>query len=564
LDGIDVIDNEPPVVWISSLSLLGIDGEDNYVFCEDEGEIGCDSIDQNFRIILSIEENGYVHVSSSYSDESSGTNLEEYEWHSDLDGILNETWSQIIYYENDPELLSEGTHNISVRGMDSFGEWSEWSESIQLEIVYNVRPVVKQIYITDQHGHVIHESHKHFCCGEIYFEAEIEAEGEIVEYEWYDEYSGELISTSSSFTTSDYYIGHNTISLRVKDDLGIWSNFDQMGWGGGDSDEWFFAYPNPPYLEISVLMGDEYDGGQNITFEIKAIIDQHPYEYNGDDTHNYHYYFKGHSFAAFTLPYDHAHLTEQDSWFEYGSHEVHFELCHMRSWAYVDDEYQYLCSDTSIDVRINTPPTASIADIANSDSPVSSVFMDKIFFEGKGTDEDGEIVEYEWFSSIDKVISTNKTFSKSDLSLGKHIIILSVMDNDGKWSESESFELFIYTNPIAHAGDDITIVPGTTVQFAGAGTDEDGEIVKYEWDLNGDGIFEFKSENTGLTTFIYNSEGSFTVTLRVTDNDGNIATDEIVVSVENPKIIEPDEGLLPSTSVFTAICAIAIIAFRRR
>ena len=178
--------------------------------------------------------------------------------------------------------------------------------------------------------------------------------------------------------------------------------------------------------------------------------------------------------------------------------------------------------------------------------------------------EDGEIVEYEWFSSIDGLISTNKTFGKSDLSLGKHIIVLSVMDNDGRWSESAPFELFIYTNPIAHAGEDITVKPGDTVQFAGAGTDEDGEISKYEWDLNGDGIFEFKSENTGLTTFIYNNEGLFTVTLRVTDNDGNTATDEMVVSVETPKSIEPDEGLLPSVSFVISICVIAIIAFRRR
>ena len=151
------------------------------------------------------------------------------------------------------------------------------------------------------------------------------------------------------------------------------------------------------------------------------------------------------------------------------------------------------------------------------------------------------------------------------MSLGDHIITLSVRDNDGKWAESESFELFIYTNPIAHAGDDITVVPGATVQFAGAGTDEDGDIVKYEWDLNGDGIFEFKSEDTGLTTFIYNSEGSFTVTLRVTDNDGNTATDVMEVNVEIPKTIQDsDEGLLPSLSFIFSVFAIAVIAFRRR
>ena len=149
------------------------------------------------------------------------------------------------------------------------------------------------------------------------------------------------------------------------------------------------------------------------------------------------------------------------------------------------------------------------------------------------------------------------------MSVGTHVITLSVEDDDGKWDESEAFELWIYTNPIAHAGEDITIEPGNTVQFAGAGTDEDGEIVKYEWDLNGDGIFEFKSENTGLTTFIYNNEGSFTVTLRVTDNDGNVATDEMVVSVASKKVETPDEGLF-SISFVVALISVSLVAIGRR
>ena len=564
LDGIDVIDNEPPVVWISSLSLLGMENEDNYVFCDDEDEIGCDSIDQNFTIILSIEESGHVYVSSSYSDESS--DLEEYEWHSDIDGILNQTWSQISYHTVYDEFLSEGIHHISVRGMDSFGEWSEWSESIQLEIIYNIRPVVKQIYITDQEGNAIHETHRHFCCGEIYFEAEIEDDGEIVEYGWYVEYSGELISTSSSFMTADYNIGNNNINLRIKDDLGFWSRDD--GGDGGESEEWFFVYPQQPTLEISVLKDDEHKGGQNVTFEIHIILDQNSYGYN-EQFYLVDIEIRNDSSSLDSGIYididDESEniVYSEEFWLGHGLYDVYFEICHSREW-YEDGDTKRICSDTYLDVRINTPPIVSIEDIANSDSPVSSVFMEKIFFEGKASDEDGDIVEYKWISSIDNLISTNKTFSKSDLSLGKHIIVLSVMDNDGRWSESAPFELFIYTNPIAHSGEDITVKPGDTVQFAGAGTDEDGEISKYEWDLNGDGIFEFKSENTGLTTFIYNNEGTFTVTLRVTDNDGNTATDEMIVNVEAPKTIEPDEGFLPSISLFTAICAIAIIAFRRR
>ena len=81
--------------------------------------------------------------------------------------------------------------------------------------------------------------------------------------------------------------------------------------------------------------------------------------------------------------------------------------------------------------------------------------------------------------------------------------------------------------------------------------------------MNGDGIFEFKSENTGLTTFIYNNEGSFTVTLRVTDNDGNVATDEMVVSVASKKVETPDEGLF-SISFVVALISVSSVAIGRR
>ena len=81
--------------------------------------------------------------------------------------------------------------------------------------------------------------------------------------------------------------------------------------------------------------------------------------------------------------------------------------------------------------------------------------------------------------------------------------------------------------------------------------------------LNGAGIFEFKSDNTGLTTFIYNNEGSFTVTLRVTDDDGNVATDEMIVTVSSVKNEIPDEGL-PSVSFVMALMALSLIDLRRK
>ncbi|AGA90526.1 PDK repeat-containing protein [Thioflavicoccus mobilis 8321] len=63
-----------------------------------------------------------------------------------------------------------------------------------------------------------------------------------------------------------------------------------------------------------------------------------------------------------------------------------------------------------------------------------------------------------------------------------------------------------------------------TVTLAGTGSDSDGTIVRYEWDFEGDGIYDFSSTTTGITTHTYAAEGTFQAIFRVTDNSGNTAT----------------------------------------
>jgi len=60
--------------------------------------------------------------------------------------------------------------------------------------------------------------------------------------------------------------------------------------------------------------------------------------------------------------------------------------------------------------------------------------------------------------------------------------------------------------------------------------DDDGTIVQYDWDMDNDGIFE--NLNAGFTTFVtYVNEGTFTVRVRVTDDDGltDIAVNSVLV-----------------------------------
>ena len=118
-------------------------------------------------------------------------------------------------------------------------------------------------------------------------------------------------------------------------------------------------------------------------------------------------------------------------------------------------------------------------------------------------------------------------------------------------------------SPTSVAGQNISVISGDTVQFNGAGTDIDGTIAKYEWDFDGDGIYEWSSEENGRTTNIYNNAGIYEASLKVTDNDGNTATDTLTVTVESPKE-EAEESSLPSISVISALISIGLMAIFRR
>ena len=122
-------------------------------------------------------------------------------------------------------------------------------------------------------------------------------------------------------------------------------------------------------------------------------------------------------------------------------------------------------------------------------------------------------------------------------------------------------EVVIPGAPVALAGKDVATSPGSTVQFSGAGTDDDGTIVKYEWDFDGDGVFEWSSEENGVTTFIYNTAGTYTATLRVTDNDAKTDTDSLTVTVKSPD--EEEEGI-PGFGFAAAILSVGLIARARR
>lgn len=86
--------------------------------------------------------------------------------------------------------------------------------------------------------------------------------------------------------------------------------------------------------------------------------------------------------------------------------------------------------------------------------------------------------------------------------------------------------------PTANAGRDFITYVDLPAEFRGYGTAPNDEIVRYEWDFDGDGVYDFQSAKTGITTYAYDSVGTYRAVLRVTDSQGYIAKDSLKVIVD--------------------------------
>ncbi|MEM4160802.1 MAG: hypothetical protein QW531_02340, partial [Thermoplasmata archaeon] len=119
-------------------------------------------------------------------------------------------------------------------------------------------------------------------------------------------------------------------------------------------------------------------------------------------------------------------------------------LSFMFNFSATDGEYTVYSQNLTITVLpVNQRPSARIEKI----SPSRAYTNTEIEFAGNGTDPDGVIVGYLWFSTLDGVLSTEPNFTKK-LSKGVHIIKFSVRDNNGSWSEEVERVIVVEDPPV--------------------------------------------------------------------------------------------------------------------
>ena len=210
----------------------------------------------------------------------------------------------------------------------------------------------------------------------------------------------------------------------------------------------------------------------------------------------------------------------------------------------------------------NQAPTASI-DIID---PSIALPGAEISFAGSGTDIDGFVSNYHWFSSIDGNLSLSDNFTLSNLTMGLHTIYFMVQDNEGRWSHPVTMEIGVGDFPevsilsVSNCSDlaNCMISLGDTISIsASASSTTSDEITMeiFEWFSSLDGLI---SNNLNLTSSEL-SLGTHTLTFRAKNSVGfwsaNVSVNVVVNAVPTIELdsISPNPVIAGEEAQITVI-----------
>lgn len=183
-------------------------------------------------------------------------------------------------------------------------------------------------------------------------------------------------------------------------------------------------------------------------------------------------------------------------------------------------------STETVIVTVNATP------IANAGLDQIIALGDTVSFNGNNsTDKYGNIVSVIW-SENGTPLSTNMSFSISNLSTCIHNITLEVTNNVGASAIDTIRETIVAPQvipPVAEADPNQNVAFGNPIELNGGGSyDSDGEITSYLWSEGG-------VELSTNATFIKDdfSVGDHILSLTVTDNNEASASDTVTITVTN-------------------------------
>ena len=220
----------------------------------------------------------------------------------------------------------------------------------------------------------------------------------------------------------------------------------------------------------------------------------------------------------------------------------------------------------TVDAVIAPAPPVNHAPIASAGGPYTGTVNHVLTLSAAGSiDPDGDPLTYTWTFGdlLPSITTTAQTVTHAYSAPDAYTAVLTAADGRGLINTATAAVTITLPppsnqSPIANAGGPYTGTAGQTVAFNGAGSsDPDGDLLSYVWDF-GDQI-----SGTGATpTHAYATEGTFHVTLTVSDGRGGTAIAKVDAVIAPPIQINhpptasatiPTTGLVSSSLTFTGI-----------
>jgi len=389
----------------------------------------------------------------------------------------------------------------------------------------------------------------------------VDSEGPIVAYEWISSIIG-AFGTMDSFASSSLGEGVHTITLRVQDADGVWS----------DSVSETLVVGTPP--EEIIIDNRDPETSQTGSWDVSGASEFYGADsvWSRDGT-TFSWNFNPPKSGEYQVS---IRCTEWPSRstsvpvfiaYEGGNHtEIINQQVGGGEWKDIGQYPFDINNGGTVMVTSQPGPSSTCADavkfqfaptndlpvaIIGGVTPTGPALGEMITFTGHGTDTDGEVVAYSWSSNVMGDLSDQASFSSSVLVEALHVITFKVQDDGGAWSEPETIELQVGNPPnqlpTATIG---SIAPspaniGQAVAFVGSGEDLDGDIVGYRWESDLDNLL---SESSAFSTNSL-SEGTHTISFQVVDDQGAASLKvERQLTVQNP----PPETIIDNVSSRTS------------
>ncbi len=195
--------------------------------------------------------------------------------------------------------------------------------------------------------------------------------------------------------------------------------------------------------------------------------------------------------------------------------------------------------------------------ILDIEKPIADAGMDSsidedepYMFDGSGSVDNTGIGDWTWDFG-DGIFGYGETPTHTYTSSGFYVVVLNVTDPAGNW-DADTVTLFVNNvPPTADAGSDKVGDEEEQIYFDGSNsidTASDIDSLIYTWDF-GDGTI-----GTGkMVNHSYDENGTYTVTLQVTDDDGTSSIDSITITINNtaPKITPIAPQFLQEDQIYT-------------